>query len=302
MTIPRFSILYAFSILIGSSSAAQTLKEETIEASKAVSERVQKTAEFIDLTLAGKRYTDALNTSQVSVSQMVSLTEGGVWQRSTDLGVNLRLPNVEKQWQARFSTYDEEQEDRDLNRRLIGTGTREKNPGAALLFFRKLGNIRTTFQPRVQLTNPLQVNYVLKFQTAAQYQWLRVEPTFELYADASKGTGEYFSLGFFAKLGGPWSASEQNEEEYREAGNSFSTRNGVTLDYKLTDTQDIGWASVLSSDNHEFHLSAINVSLAFNHQLIKKLLKYSFSPFLGFAKADSFKGKAGVMLNVELTI
>lgn len=302
MTVPRILPLGWLFLFIGAPSFAQTLSEETVEAQQAVSEQVHRAAEFIDLTLAGKKYSDVRNTSQVSVSQQVSLTEGGVWHQSTDLGVNLRLPNVEKQWQARFSTYDEEEEDRDLNRRLIGTGTREKNPGAALLFFKKLGDIKTTFQPRVQLTNPLQVGYVLKFENEGQIKWLKIKPTFELLADANKGAGEYFSLGFYEKLGGRWSSSQQNEEEYDEAGNAFTTRHGVTFDYQLNDTQGLGWATVLSSANHDFHLDSVNVSMAFNHQLIKKILRYTFSPFLGFAKADNFKGKAGVMLYVELTI
>lgn len=298
----RSSILWAISLCFGVHAGAQTLKQEAIDASQAMGERVQQAAEFIDLTLAGNRYTDARNTSQVSVDQLLSLTEGGVWQNSTSFGVNLRLPNVEKHWQARFSTVDEEGADRDLNQRLIGATAPPNNPGAALLFFQNLGRIKTTFQPRLALTNPLQVDYVLKFESELKAELFRVVPTFELYADAQKGTGEYFSLAFFAKLGGPWSFSQQNEEEYYEFGNTFTMRHGVTFDYRLTDTQNIAWATVTTSDNHDFHLDSINLSLSFNHQAIKKLLKYTVSPFLGFAKAYAFKGKAGILLNIEVTI
>ena len=42
----------------------------------------------------------AANNSQVSLSQLVSLREGGQLTNSTDVGVNLRLPNFEKRWQA----------------------------------------------------------------------------------------------------------------------------------------------------------------------------------------------------------
>src|SRR5271155_739033 len=88
-------------VFVGQMSFGQSLKETTIDASKYVSQQIQDAAEFIDLSLAGKKYTDQRNNSTVTLSQMVSLTEGGVWQNSSDIGVNIRLPNVEKHWQAR---------------------------------------------------------------------------------------------------------------------------------------------------------------------------------------------------------
>jgi hypothetical protein len=278
------------------------LEQRALDASSYLSQKIQAGAEYLDLALAGKKYTDDANTSQASVSQLVSLTEGGVWHNSTDIGLNLRLPNVEKHWQARFSTYDEEQEHRDMNQRIIRTTERPKDPGAALFFFRKLGNVKTTFQPRVELKNPLQVNYVLKFETDAAHKAFRLEPSAELFADSIKGTGQWVGMNFFLRPSARWEFTQQNEEEYHASLNTFSTRHGFTVDYALSDDKGLGWATVASSENHNFHLSNLNFALSYSQQVIPKLLKYSFSPFLGFAKADSFKGKFGVSLNILITI
>lgn len=285
-------------------STISVLEEKALGAQSYLSDKIQKTAEFVDLQLAGKKYTNSLNNSQVTVNQMASLQEGGVWNNSTDLGVNLRLPNLEKRWQARFSTYDEEREERDLNQRLNRTTTRPKDPGAALYFFRKLGNVRTTFQPRIQLKNPLAVNYVLKFDSEAhsKSKVFRFEPSVQFFADSLKGTGQYVAANFFWRTAPKWEFTEQNEEEYDASGNSFTTRHGVTIDYALNDTQGLGWAGVASSGNHNFHLSSLNFNVSFSHQLIRKLLTYTVSPFLDFGEADSFKGKFGVSLNVEIDI
>src|SRR6266404_4454264 len=103
-----FSILLIFSF----SSAASTLEQKARGVSEKVQDEVQYLAQKLDLMLAGKKYSTNANNTRINLSQLVSYTEGGKIAQSTDLGINLRLPNVEKRWQARFATYDEEQENR----------------------------------------------------------------------------------------------------------------------------------------------------------------------------------------------
>ncbi|MGZ3724014.1 MAG: hypothetical protein ACXVA9_13820, partial [Bdellovibrionales bacterium] len=148
-----FSILLIFSV----SAAASTLEEKARKASEKVQDEVQDLAEKLDLALAGKKYSKDANTSRINLSQLVSYTEGGKLVKGTDVGINLRLPNVEKRWQARFATYNEEQEERDMQQRRVRTAPRPRDPGASLFFFRKLGDIQTSFRPKLQLKNPLEM-------------------------------------------------------------------------------------------------------------------------------------------------
>ena len=103
---PVIYFLLPFLVFLELAQAADdsTLEKRAIRASKRLSERVEKAAHSIDMAIAGKKYTKQKNDSQVTLSQLVSHTEGGVLKNSTDLGVNLRLPNVEKRWQLRFSS------------------------------------------------------------------------------------------------------------------------------------------------------------------------------------------------------
>lgn len=266
-----------------------------------ISKGVEKTSEFIDITLAGKQYTTKVNESTVNITQLVTSTEGGAVSNSTDFGFNLRLPNVEKRWQLRFSSYDEDQEARDLAQRTVRTIPRERNYGAALFFFKKLGNVRTMFQPRLQLKNPLQMDYILRFESSAERKPFRLEPKVELFANASKGTGEFASLNIIWQMRPRWELAFENQEEYREKANFFSTQHGLGLNYALSDTQGLSESIVAASENHAFHLTNLTLSAGYGEQIYKKLLKYGISPFLGFAKAHGFKGNVGISLTVEIS-
>lgn len=297
----RSSLFLILSTLFGLNAQAEdkSVEQRALEMSANISEHVEKTAEAIDIILAGKRYTNRVNETTVNVSQLLTWSEGGKISNSTDFGVNLRLPNVEKRWQVRFSNYNENEESRDLNQRTVRTTPRQRDYGAALYFFKKLGNVRTTFQPRIQLKNPLQMSYVLRFESAAERKPFRLEPRLEFYADSLKGTGEFFSANFIYHPGGKWEFGLENQEEYRQKANYFTTGHGITADYALSDKEGLGAAAVTNSENHNFHLSSLTLATSYNRVLYKDLLKFSLSPFLGFGKADRFKGRSGISLTVD---
>ncbi len=267
-----------------------------------ISSRVDRMADQIDMLLAGKRYTRMANESNVKVSQVVTHSEGGRTRTSTDFNLNLRLPNLEKRWAVRFTSYDEAEESRDLQQRRVRTRPRRTEYGAAVGFFKKLGNIRTTFQPRLVLKDPLEMSYILRFESSAAIKKIRLIPRLELFADPLKGTGEFFSLEFVYQPNRRWEFSVQNEEEYRERGNLFTTNHGLSAEYALDDTKGLGLALVWGSTSRpKFHLSSFTVAPSFAQELIRNRLRYGLTPFLLFAKGDRFKGDAGVTLNVVVT-
>lgn len=296
----RSSLFFGIVAILSSVSAPAFagLENSALDASKNISKAVQFTAEKIDLTLAGNRYTDRSNDSQVTVSQLVTWTEGGIVKPSTDFGLNLRLPNVEKRWQLRFASYDEEQEERDMNQRHVRTTPRQREYGASVFLLRKLGEVKVTFQPKLQLKDPLEMTYVLRLESGADLYNFRIAPKLELYADATKGTGEYFGLNFIYRFRKTLEAALENEEEYREKAHSFSTRHGLSLDYAYTESDKFGTALIFGSDNHNFHLSGVTYSVSYWHEIYKKLLSCTTAPFWGFAKSDHFKGKVGISFNL----
>jgi hypothetical protein len=284
----------------GDNAADVTFERRARMATGAVLAGVQELADKVDLMIAGRRYVDQLNNTRVNLSQLITWKEGGEVDKSTDLGVNLRLPNTEKRWQARFSTYDEEAEERDMQQRRVRTTPRPRDPGASLFFLRRLGDIDVTFQPKLQLKNPLDMSYVLKLSSPANYKKVHVTPEMQLFVDAQNGAGEYFALNFEGPLGPRTEWHFENEEEYHEFNHQFSTRHGVATDYGLSDRQALGAAFVAQSLNHNFHLDSLNLSGSYAEEIYKDLLRYMISPFIGFASADNFKGKVGITLTVTV--
>jgi hypothetical protein len=281
----------------------KTLEQRAQEMTDAFARQIDNTAESIDIMLAGKKYTKKANTSNIRISQFVTHSEGGLTRLSTDFGLNLRLPNVERRWQLRFTSYNEEEENRDLTQQRVRTRPRERDYGAGLMFFEKLGKIRTMFQPRLQLKNPLEISYITRFESEAKVGAVRLMPRLDLFADPVKGTGQFFSLGFAYDLAPRWVLELQNTEEYRERGNFFVTQHEIAVDYALKSDEALGAAITAVSHNRaHYHLEDLTASTTFTHQFSPDRFALSLSPFVTFAHAVHFKGNIGVTLNLVLTL
>ncbi len=259
-------------------------------------------ANKLDIKLAGKAYTKRKNTSSITIKQLTVSSEGGVLRNSTAFGINLRLPNLEKRWQLRFSSYDENEEARNLQERRFRTRARENNPGAALLFFRKLGKVRTTFQPRLELKDPLSMSYLLRFESEAGSSPIRINPRLDLFADPLKGTGEYFHLNFSYTIAPRWELSLLNEEEYRERTNGLSVNHAIALDHALADDKGIGLSFTTNSVNlgSPYHLNSYSVSTAYAQEIAENRLRIVAASFITFGKVESFKGDVGCSFQVEV--
>lgn len=281
---------------------AEKLIEATEKAGDKFAQQIDKAARRLDLSLAGRRYTRKKNDSSISLKQLNVWSEGGVTKNSTSFGINLRLPNLEKRWQIRFSSYDEQEESRNLQQRRFRTQGRANRPGAALLFFRQLGKVKTTFQPRLELRDPLQMSYLLRFESEADQKPVRVAPRLEFFADAERGTGEYFQLNFSYDLTKRLEISLLNEEEYREFGNFLNVNHGLAFDYSLSRDKGIGWSFTTNSTNRggAYHLESYAVSTAYGQELSEDRLRFILATFLVFAKPEAFKGDAGMSLQVEV--
>lgn len=276
----------------------KTIETRILKATDSVAESVDKTAEKVDLLLAGKKYTKKKNTSSVTFRQFATYQDGQGLKTPTDFGLNIRLPNVEKRWQLRFSSYDEEQDRRNLQQQRVRTTAPPKDYGAGLLFFEKLGNIKTSFQPRLQLKDPLEMIYTLRFENEAEWKpVMRLNSRVELFADPKKGTGEFASIEMRFELAPRLDLGFQNTEEYHERDNFFITQHGLSLDYSLSKTRALGTGFNVSNNNKtKYHLDSYTYSVVIAEQIYADRLLLSLTPFVAFAKGAGFQGKSGVTL------
>ena len=268
---------------------------------KSISNTIAREATALDLLLAGKRYTTDRNQSMAEVKQHFSWRDYSGFKDSTDFNLDIRLPNLEKRWALRFSSYDEEEEDRDVTQGVVRQRARTKRPGAAAVFAGELGNVKTVFQPRVILKNPLVLNYILRLQSSAESGNFSMNPQVELFADAEKGTGEFGSIEFRYRLTPRSAISFRSEEEYSDFENKFSTNHSLSIGYGLRENMGIGLTgSSVSSNQPEFHLAAHNLAFVFSHVLKKDRLRYSVSPYLDFPRANQFRGIFGVSFELSV--
>lgn len=283
------------------SESNKSIEQHILETGDVISEKIEKAAEKIDIILAGKKYTKKRNPSEVEIRQLTTFSEGGRLQTSTDFNVNLRLPNVEKRWQLRFSSYDQEKESRDAFQQRIRTQPRERDYGAGLFFFQKIGKIKTSFIPRLQLKDPLEMSYTLRFENTADWKVVKFIPRFDLYADPVKGTGEYLNLEFHYPFAKYWEVGTTNTEEYRRNDNFFETQHSLNFDYLVGDMMGIGTTFAFVSNNKgAFHLDNFTYSNSWSQGIYKDRLSYSVSPFWSFVKDHHFHGFVGISLTVAL--
>jgi hypothetical protein len=280
----------------------KTIESRILKAGDAVQKAVEKTAERTDLMIAGKRYTKKKNKSSITYRQFVTWQDGRGVKFPGDFGFNLKLPNLEKRWQLRFSSYDEEADRRNLQEQRVRTTAPPKDYGAGLFFFEKLGNVKTSFQPRLQLSNPLTMSYTLRFENEAEVKPLKLNSRVELFADPKKGTGEYASLEFRFRLTERTELGFQNTEEYHERDNYFVTQHGLSLDHSLTPTRAVGTSFIAACNNKtQYHLDQYTYSWVVVQQVYPERLQLSLTPFLAFYKAAGFQGKTGITLQGNLT-
>ena len=280
---------------------AQSVEQELIKSNIVVSEWLDSIAEGIDLFLTNKKFSKKPNETRVRIenSSISNESEGVV--NSTALNVQLRLPNVEEYFQLKFTSYDE-QEERSTRSRYLRQNQRREKYGASLGFFRNIGRIKTAFQPRIQLRDPLKISHSLKFETLIEMTKSSLSPKIEFFADPDKGTGTFNQLNLNIEFTKKYSLTLINEAEYDDKLDiHFSASNGFAINDSINQNMMLSYILLFDSNNFpKYHLDNYDFAIAWNHLLYKKILDYQLIPHLNFPKTNQFKGRAGVTLNVNL--
>lgn len=284
-----------------SSEEERSWEQIFIQSNIAISEWFDGVAEGLDLFLVGKRVSNRPNQSNVRMENTTISSEGHGVINNIGLSVNPRLPNLEEYWHLKFATYDERESNRRAQDLYLRQTPREKNYGATVGVFKKLGNIRTAFQPRIELQDPLKVSHSLTFESVADLKVYSINPKIEFYANADKGVGVFQSINLFFQLTKLYSITLINQGDYGEKLHLFSVTNGVSLGQFLTPKSALAYNIFFNSTNQPaYHLESYNFSVAYNRVLYKRILDYQVVPNLDFQKAVAFKGVAGISLNINL--
>jgi hypothetical protein len=272
-----------------------------ITGNSAIAEWFDGVAEGLDVFLAGNQITNKRNNSKIRLENTTTSSEGQKVVNDFGVGVVLRLPNVEEYWQLRFTSYDEANEKRSAQRSYLRNTPREENYGASIGVFRKLGDLRVAFQPRVELQAPLKISHSLTFESIAEMKNYSINPKFEFYAEADKGTGVYVALNFNFNLSKKYSLTLINNADYISQLHLETVTHGFTIGQVITDKMAISYGFITISNNRPvYHLETYSAFVTWSQVLYKNILSYDLTPHLDFNAPDSFRGRAGVALSFFL--
>lgn len=290
-----------FSLLAEEERIADRLEKGLIQDNIKLSKLFDSVAEGLDLFLVGKKVTNKKNDTRVKVENSTFYTEGGGIANSAGIGVNLRLPNFEEYWRLKFTSYDEQEEDRGVKKGAFRQAPRETNYGASVGFFRKLGDVRSSFEPRIDLQDPLKVSHSLTFQSVAKMRDFKVNPKLEFFASPTKGVGNFLAFNFNFDLSKYYTLTLINEGEYLDKDHTFEVGNGFSIGQILTEATSLSYNFLIDSINRpSYHLDGYSFSVQWNHVLYKKMLDYSVSPRIDFTKSRNFRGLSGLGVGISL--
>ncbi len=266
-----------------------------------ISNNIDEAAKKIDVALSGEQVAKKPNLTHIVVRQRLDYEVGGNSSYNPYLDLRLSLPNLEKKWALKFTSYDQDQVDRGINRNRLQTAPIRQTYGGDIGFFQKLGNINTEFQPRVEFQNGLQTSYILKFDSTVRYPHFNFFPELQLFAKSDQGVGEFLALNTDFPISKTLVFSLINEEQYVDQDNVFSTNSGFRFGRDLNDSMNEMYALVFESSSREtYHLDRYTIEYGFTHKLLKNVIHYTLMPYLAFTRDVAFRGIPGLIVEVNV--
>lgn len=279
-----------------------SLERRLIQKNIQWSQTLDQWADGIDLFLMGKRITKRKNETSVRLENSSYFMESENFRNTWNIHADLKLPNLEDYWRLKFTSYDQNEDRRGVQRDYLRRTPRQQNYGATLGLLRSFGPVKTSFAPRIELSSPLRVSHSLSFESVGELENYQINPKIEFFANPDKGTGVFLALNFNVRLTDAYSLSFLNDGEYEENLNLFTVNNGLSLGHFLNERMGISYNVVFTSNNRpHYHLESYSLSVAWSHTIYNRILDYEIIPHLDFYRTSSFKGRAGLIVNLNLT-
>ena len=280
---------------------SESWEQMFIESDLAIAEWFNGAAQGLDLFLARKQLTRKQNKTTIKLENSTYSAEGQALKNNLGVNVDLKLPNVEEYWHLKFTSYDEIEANRGVRNSYLRETPRATNYGTTVGLFKKLGNVRTAFQPRVEFQGRLKISHSLSFESVADLKKYEVNPKLEFYANPDKGAGIFEALNFNFKLSKTNTLTFANDGDYQDKIHLYTVNNAVSLGRMLNDKENMSYTAVFTSTNQPcYHLDSYTFAVSYSRLVYKNILDFQISPHVDFSNALSFKRNLGLTLNVDL--
>lgn len=242
------------------------------------------------------------NVSSVKIENSTYSVERKGVSNQTAFIISPRFPNLEKYWNLKFTTFDDQAVSRSAQKSLSQSSPHETSYGATIGLFKKIGKIRTSFQPRIELQDPLKISHSLSFESIVDFIDFEFNPKLEFFANATNGTGIFQALNFNLILNDVFSLTLINEGTYEEKKNKYSMVNGFSIGQFISNKNAFSYNVLFSSHNRDnYHLDMYTVAATWYHVFYRRILDMQVTPHLDFADQLNFKGELGLTLRVTLS-
>lgn len=282
-----------------------TFTSEVDETRENVGHFVTKIAEGLDHFLIGKKLTRKKNNTQLTLENGVIFKEGSPAEYNLNFNLDLKLPNLEKYWELKFTSYDNQERQRGVQRNYLGQPPKKKKYTAGFSFFnflQALQPIRFDYRPQIYLEDPLNISHSFIFRSTATKKNWTFDPVFEFFANPEKATGVFLGLNLTYEFNKTNSITFINEGEYQEKENVFTATQGYAFGHNLSDTISLSFSNIfVTQTTGSYHLTSFSTAFGYNQLLIKDVLDLQIVPGLLFTKDYGFKGQAITSLNLNLT-
>jgi hypothetical protein len=280
----------------------ESVEELFIRHNKEISEWFDSQAEGLDLFLAGQKLTTKKNETTFRIENTSYVKERESFNNATGFRVLLRLPNLEKYWQLQLTSYDEVQDKRGAKNNYLKQAPREKNYGATIGWFQNLGKVRTAFQPRIELQDPLKVSHSFTFESVIDLEFVHINPKLELFAHPDKGVGVFNAYNFDFPIDKYFSLTWINEGEYQEKSHVLSVSHGLSLGHHISAKRSLSYNIFYDFNNRpDYHMAGYNLSVSWSENIYRKILDYRVTPYLEFTELKGFAGVPGLNFHIYIT-
>jgi len=284
-----------------SAPTEKTFEQQFLDSNTAISRWLVSFTDGIDLFLVGPQLKSARNDTRATIQNSTFTTQNGSPGNQTAISFSPRLPNLEQYWNLKFTSYDDQTDNRASENNLARQAPRETNYGATIGLFKSIGKVRAKFQPRIELQNPLKISHSLAFETVLSNDNFQINPKLDFFVNATTGAGVFQALNFNFKLIETVSLTLINEGTYEEKTYKYSATNGFSLGKSISETDALAYSLLFFSNNNaQYHLESYSTSISWYHLIYKKILDLQLSTHLSFGREWNFIGQAGLSLQLTL--
>lgn len=300
-------------IVLVTQAGALSTRDQIVQENINISKEIDRLAQELDTLLSGRKG-NPKNKTTIRLLGFTENREGGFFEQSGHISIQLRLPKLEKNWRLSLSSFDPEDEFEGNQRNRDGARPQSQKLGTSVGVAKNIGKIETLFRPRVELRNPLVTSFLLRFRRQFNTSFGSFEWRKKFFVHSVDGAGQSLQLNLDNQLAPYMVLRFFTEGQYLDRDNFFAVSQGPSLrirmgqDMALSNTLSINSANrilardaqsaLISADS--YHLNNYRYILSFTHQILRRVFHYQLSPYLEFPKTNSFKGITGVTLQTEI--